>query len=134
MQKILLIAVGAVAVLGVGLSLVLHFDPLCGEELMSEQTSPDGRHVAALMIRNCGATTDYASHVNVRSSGSSFRRGFFDGTIIDGEIVTVAGAGRVRYCWLAAKRLNLDIEDRNKVRRTSLALHDVDVTYGNDCP
>ena len=134
MQKILLIAVGVIALLGTGLSLVLHFGPICGEEFMSEQTSPDGRHVAALMIRNCGATTDYASHINVRSNGSSFHRGFFDGTITDGEILTVAGAGRVRYCWLAAKRLNLDIEDRNKVRRTSLAWQDVDVTYASDCP
>jgi hypothetical protein len=134
MQKILLIATAAVAVLGAGLSLVLHFDPLCGEELMSEQTSPDGRRIAALMIRNCGATTDYASHVNVRSSGSSFHRGFFDGRITDGEILTFAGAGRVRYCWLAAKRLNLDIQGRGKARKTSYAWQDVDVTYENDCP
>jgi hypothetical protein len=134
MQKILLIAVGVIALLGAGLSLVLHFDRLCGEELMSEQTSPDGRHVAALMIRNCGATTDYASHINVRSNGSSFHRGFFDGTITDGEILTAAGAGPVRYCWLAAKRLNLDIQDRKKVRRTSLVWQDVDVTYGSNCP
>ncbi len=100
---------------------------------MSEQTSPDGRYVAALMIRNCGATTDYVSPVNVRPSSSAFQRGFFDGTIKDGEILTLAGDKRVPYCWLAAKRLNLGYPETRQSSQNRDAWRDVDVTYGREC-
>ncbi len=129
-----LIAVGMIAALGTGISLFLDIDPLCGEELVSEQTSPDGRHVAALMIRNCGAMTDYVSHANVRPSSSAFHRGFFDGTIKDGEILTLEGDKRVPHCWLAAKRLNLAYPEARPSSQNRDARRDVDVTYGSECP
>jgi hypothetical protein len=61
--------------------MVLHFDPLCGEEILQEQRSPDGRYVAVSMERNCGATTDYVQHINLRAADPKFSSDFFDGTI-----------------------------------------------------
>lgn len=65
---------------------MLHFDPLCGEDLVTEKASPDGRYVASLMSRNCGATTKYVAHINLRLAGSRFHANFFDGTIKEGEV------------------------------------------------
>src|SRR5437867_710129 len=100
MRRFLLAAVGAIALLVMAVALFFHFDPLCGEELALEQISPDGRYIAAWMIRNCGATTSYVDHVNLRLVSSGFHADFMDGTITDGEIVTFAkGPSRVRFCW-----------------------------------
>jgi Family of unknown function (DUF5412) len=59
--------------------MVLHFafDRMCGEELISEQTSPDNQYVAALMRRNCGATTRYVFHKNLRRATSKFHPHFW---------------------------------------------------------
>jgi len=47
----------------------------CDDEVLSELRSPDGKYVASVMERNCGATTDYVSHVTVRPSDSMMRQG-----------------------------------------------------------
>lgn len=38
---------------------------LCGSTEISRLTAPDGRHDAVLFEHNCGATTDFATHVSV---------------------------------------------------------------------
>jgi hypothetical protein len=72
---------GARAVLGMKLvvvALVLTMglagcgQPLCGNELLSEARSPDGRYVAAVFERNCGATTPYVRIVSLRQAGDEF--------------------------------------------------------------
>jgi hypothetical protein len=39
----------------------------CADEIVSESVSESGRYIAALVIRDCGATTDYASHIRLRT-------------------------------------------------------------------
>ncbi len=135
MPRVLLITVGAIAVLiGAG-ALFLHFDPLCGEDLMSEQTSPDGRYVAAWMIRNCGATTSYVNHVNLRLASSPFHSDFFNGTISDGEVLTLAKyTSRVHYCWIGARRFNIEFPDSDPGLKNLSSWREVEITYGNACP
>lgn len=134
MRQVLLIAAGAVATVILVVVLFFHFDPLCGEEMALEQASPDGRYVAAWMIRNCGATTSYVNHVNMRLADSAFHADFMDGTIKDGEIVTLAKyTSRVRFCWPSTRRLNIEYPDSEPGRRVS-SWRDVEITYGKACP
>jgi hypothetical protein len=107
MRKVLSIAIGAVVLAVVGVSLLLHFDPLCGEELVMEKPSPDGRYVAALMNRNCGATTPYAAHINLRLANSQFHAKFFDGTITEGEVWVSSKYSGTRFCWSSPNRLEI---------------------------
>jgi hypothetical protein len=97
----------ALMLLIVSVSLLLHYNPLCGEELMLEKSSPDGRYVAALMSRNCGATTAYVSHINVRSAHSRFRSDFFSGTITEGEVWRSSKYSGTRFCWSNPHRLQI---------------------------
>jgi len=39
---------------------------LCSDETLAERTSPDGRHVAVILSRDCGATTAVAVHIIIR--------------------------------------------------------------------
>ena len=43
---------------------------LCGSTEITRVTSPDGRHDAVLFEHNCGATTDFATHVSVLPAGA----------------------------------------------------------------
>jgi hypothetical protein len=135
MRRLLIITIGAIAVLVAAVSLVLHFDPLCSEEIVSEQVSPDGRYVAVQMIRDCGATTPYVTHINLHLAGSSFRPGFFNGTITEGEVLTVASySGEVPHCWPAARQLNIEYPDSERGPDNRNVWRDVRITHGFTCP
>src|SRR5437899_8310517 len=105
---------GPVGILGFGIVAVsidvigfLHFNPLCGEETVLQKVSPDGKYVAALMTRNCGATTSYVAHINLRSTSTNFRLGFLDGTVKDGEVFTSSKYSGNRFCWSAPHKLSI---------------------------
>jgi hypothetical protein len=86
---------------------VLHFDPLCGEELGVEKTSPDGLYVAQFMIRNCGATTSYVGHINLRESSSAFHPDFLGDTISDGQVFSSSKYSGTRFCWSKPHKLSI---------------------------
>jgi hypothetical protein len=84
-----------------------HFHPLCGEDTVSEKTSPDRKYVAVLMTRNCGATAAYVAHINLRPVGTNFRSSFFDGTVTDGEVFTSSKYSGDRFCWSKPHKLSV---------------------------
>jgi hypothetical protein len=128
MRKFLIFVLGLATLSGAG-SLLLHFEPLCGEEIVTEKASPDGRYVAALMSRNCGATTPYVVHINLRSADSRFRANFFDGTIKGGEIWGSSNYSGERFCWSDSKRIEIGYPADNGARMQRTWR---DVTIGGD--
>jgi hypothetical protein len=127
MRKFLVIVLG-LATLAVAGSWVLHFNPLCGEQTVLEKTSPDGRYVAVLMTRNCGATTPYVAHINLRLANSRFRANFFGGAIQDSEIWSSSKYSGERFCWSSSRRIEVGYPpDDGRQTRTWL-----DVTIGDD--
>ena len=44
----------------------------CGDTVKAEAVSPDGRYVAAVFERDCGATTNYSTNVSLREVRESF--------------------------------------------------------------
>lgn len=48
---------------------------LCKEEITIGNITPDGRHVASVYQRSCGATTGWATFVNIRPRSTRFRGG-----------------------------------------------------------
>jgi len=103
------LALTAFALLVITIAVVgfLHFNPMCGEEIGVEKTSPDGLYVAQLMIRNCGATTRYVDHINLRSTASKFRPDFWSGAVYEGEVFTSSDYGGDRFCWSRPHRLSI---------------------------
>ena len=61
----------------------------CSEEQLLEVRSPSGRHTAVLFARNCGATTSYVYHVNLKSASNVFSKDW-NGTIHEGEVFVIA--------------------------------------------
>ena len=46
---------------------------MCGDEGVADVVSPDSQFVARSFVRNCGATTDFAAHVELRRNRWWFR-------------------------------------------------------------
>ena len=111
----------------------LHFNPLCGEDVIQEVRSPDGRYVAVSMERNCGATTGYVEHVNLRAANKKFSSDFFNGTITDGEMLVFeqsAGNNSPRFAWSSKKILKIDNACDERTWK-SYVWHDVTVDYSD---
>lgn len=61
----------------------------CTEETLSSSTSPNGIYVADHFVRNCGATTPFVYHINLRKSTNKFPINL-SGTITEGTVITIA--------------------------------------------
>jgi hypothetical protein len=117
-MQMLKILRGIVAIVGFAILVLLiavigflHFNPLCGEEVVQELRSPDGRYVAISMERNCGATTGYVEHVNLRAANKKLSSDFFNGTIRDGEVFVFEQRGgdtSPRFAWSSNQTLKIE--------------------------
>ena len=125
------IAVFVFAVMSVTAIGFFHFDPLCREETIRELPPPDGRYVAVSMERNCGATTLYVEHINLRAASRKFSSDFFDATVKEGEVFTFeqrAGDNNPRFAW--SRKGGLKIENACDERTSkSDAWRDVSIDY-----
>jgi len=58
---------------------------LCNEEIRKQVHSPDGNTTAVYYIRDCGATTNFANLVSLRTSSQKFEGGDADGIVMDAQ-------------------------------------------------
>ena len=82
---------------------------LCAEDAVSEASSPDDSHLARTYIRNCGATTGYLTHVNLRGGWSYFNTTWV-GTIIQGQVFGNACWSDVNLIWRDNSNLEIEYE------------------------
>lgn len=89
---------------------------ICDEEEILELTSPDSKRVVTVYVRNCGATTDYATRAEVRWQ-SSFRDD-------QDRVFSVDGRRNLLINWLDGENLSISChectEDQVHVRVTKL--------------
>ena len=71
---------------------------MCGEEQVAEAYSPNKGYLARAYVRNCGATTGFVTHANLRSRWSWFGTSW-KGTIDDGEVFDNACRSKVNFVW-----------------------------------
>ena len=97
---------------------------MCDDAVNSEMRAPDGVLVATWFTRNCGATTDYATTVNVHRADSDFRGD-------SGTVFVAEGRHQLDMKWLDAKHLTIECDgcSRKQVFRTVTILGNTDVTF-----
>ena len=82
----------------------------CGEDEGVQSYSPDGKHLAKVFIRSCGATTGWLTHVNLRS-----RWGYFNptwqGTIRQDEVFSIRCRSKVNLVWRDNSNLEIQHPD-----------------------
>ncbi|MCX2803407.1 hypothetical protein [Microbulbifer thermotolerans] len=68
---------------------------LCSVDLLSESKSPDGKYIATVFERNCGATTPFVRVVSLRHAGSGFAP-----EEDDDWVFTIHGQSDINVSWV----------------------------------
>ena len=124
MAVTVLVLVAAVVFLGHRLREVFHsVDALasCSEANEAQVLSPDRRYIATVFVRNCGATTSYVTHVNLRKITDVFiadRRGVID----TGEVVATDGVALVTPRWLKGTELEVRLRGTGPLKINTVGI------------
>ena len=96
----------------------------CESSVKSKAVSPDGLLIARTCERNCGATTDFSSIVNLQSASAKY-----DPT--DGVLSVAKGRYEMSTKWTDPKHLSITCEgcSRPNVSREVTVAGDIDVSY-----
>jgi len=96
----------------------------CSDTPRSKATSPDGQLVANFYERDCGATTDFSSDVNVQRSSDKFRAD-------EGVVFIAKGRYDLSVEWTGPRTLRITCPScaRKNVFHEVVALGDIDVKY-----
>jgi hypothetical protein len=125
--------------MGAGLLGAAHLLTLdmCGNRVVAEIRSPDGRHKAVEFERDCGATTDFSTQVSVIKSnkqlGSDSVGNAFTADSNHGS-VTVHGAGvmELDVRWLNSNTLQIEYPAGARVFSRNSKVGDVSIQYTTD--
>ncbi len=101
---------------------------LCGDDLKQEVKSPQGGFVAAVFERNCGATTPYFTHLNLRESREKFKANS-DGVIGEGEVYTVKGLAELKVTWLSETAILVETVGGDEVRGKDESWKGITISY-----
>jgi len=85
---------------------------LCSESIMQERESPDQRYLATVYVRNCGATTDYVTHVNLQQSKKIAKPDSY-GVIRSGQIWETTGKPKVQLIWKNDEKLDIEVRENS---------------------
>jgi hypothetical protein len=88
---------------------------LCTDEKLAEATSPNGDWLAEVFVRDCGATTDFATSVLLRYKTERSKPDASDRSVL--SLYHLRGG--VRLHWLSDKKLQIECAcSRDMVRKT----------------
>src|SRR5436305_6099231 len=88
---------------------------VCGEDKLSEVSSPNKKYVATIFRRGCGATSGFLYHVNIRDAGDPFSTDY-RGVIEEGQVF-LTREGKISVTWNGEKTLVIDCSDCPKDRK-----------------
>jgi hypothetical protein len=91
----------ALAILSLMLSGCINSD--CGNTVVAEAPSPNGKWIATHFERACGATTPFAQIVSLRQSSQPF-----DGDKDDNIVFVMKGEPKIRVSWQSDSSLKIE--------------------------
>lgn len=111
------VSIRVIVCLGIGLACVAAvwmvaswsmFGP-CSDTILSEATSPDGRWIATLFERDCGATTSYSTQLNLRPADKRFKSDKQPSAIV------VRTEGCIQFWWEGQSDLLVQLPDDARI-------------------
>ena len=87
----------------------------CSESSESQIAGPNKKYTAEVFVRNCGATTGYVTHINLRDAGEAFVADQ-NGVISTGEVVSLEGNPRVHVTWVQESLLDVQVSSDRSLR------------------
>jgi hypothetical protein len=109
------------------------FSGMCGNELLAESPSPDGRYRAVVFERDCGATSPFSTQVSILEAGDDFDGEGGNTLVADtnhGDAPSGPGGGpEVSVRWLAPNKLQISHHGKARVFMAEKKVGEVDVGY-----
>ena len=106
---------------------------LCSNEVITEVISPNGKMKAVTFHRDCGATTDFSTHVIIIPITSTLEKegsSIFVANTNKGKAPAGQGGGpEVRTRWLSADKLQIEYHKLAGVRRSETKSNGTDILY-----
>jgi hypothetical protein len=96
---------------------------LCADRVFSEVPSPDGRVIATLFERDCGATTNFVTSVSLRASSKPFNRKR------QGSVAQAKGPQCISVRWRDNRHLAVTISKDAQVYKQDNDWRDVKIDY-----
>jgi hypothetical protein len=102
---------------------------VCEEKTLEVVTSPNGDYVAHIYRRNCGATSGFVYHVNIRKKGSWFSSDH-RGVIEEGQVF-LSDVGKINISWKDNKTMLIQCDAcaRERWPITKDSWNDVTISY-----
>lgn len=98
---------------------------LCGNEVQQTILSPSGNLAAAVLTRNCGATTDFSTQVSVIPAGQSLPNEA-------GNTFVLAGQRALSLQWQTGALLRIRGTGPSVFKKNESRANGVEVRYGDD--
>jgi len=134
--KVTLWIIAGLVAVGIGLigAAYLLTRNMCGNEVVAEIRSPDGRHKAVEFERDCGATTDFSTQVSVIESekrlGSDDTGNAFTADSNRGSVpVHSSGVMELDMTWLNSKTLEIEYPAGARVLSSNNKVGEVAIQY-----
>jgi hypothetical protein len=107
----------------------------CGDDVTRRALSPDGQWLAAVFVRNCGATTGFVTYVVIVEAGASPDD---DGKVFVAEAGEAPqgpkGGPDVRLRWVGPDRLLVAYDERTEVFFQAVRLRGLTIDYRSQRP
>ena len=100
---------------------------LCGNEVVSDVRSPDGKLRAVLFRRDCGATADWTLHISILGSSDPFPEG--EGNLFRAENDGKIPPRDVKVAWDDSRHLLVRFSPRLRIYHESAALGTIRIRY-----
>lgn len=136
-KKLLLwLAGGLIAAFGGCAALLSSLPDLCATTVFEQTSSPNGKRKAILFQVDCGATTDFNSHVVIvdgdfdTSNPNSLPKSFFVADSNHGRAPAgITGGPEVRFDWLSDSLLEVKYHQFTRVIRSEERAAGVEIRY-----
>ena len=103
----------------------------CKERLVASKESPDRRHNAAVLVRQCAGEPNGVTHVNLHAGYGTAPPADGDGSVTRGEVFLIDGQRQVNVVWKGAQSLQVECVGcgANQVFKKVSAWEDVQISY-----
>lgn len=97
---------------------------LCSNDIVNETKSPDGKYIATVFDRNCGATTANLRIVTLRLANDSL-----DSDEYKDWVFKIKGQPKVDVAWIAGDKLSINYAGSGEEPSMSATWKDVKISY-----
>jgi hypothetical protein len=116
-------------VLLLSLGLIGCSDPLCTNEIVKSLRSPDGNHEATLLMRECGATTDFTTQVSVNPLFYQFVGNAFVADAYNGGTRGSWGGPWAEIRWIVPNQLLITYDQQARIFDKMEEVRGVEIIY-----